>query len=186
MTKKSLGRLQRDQEKLQQDQAMVKFHKDKEVNKAWDELKDIHQQLLISIMGISTEVGNMFSVPEINNFLENTNQTVDLIRCLSDDTKTLSTRIASIFESHKDKSGGWTTEDEFFSTVQIFEQYHAISSEISGLIFPNYQILANQYTAAVVRAEEIVKKENDAKALTDPNVISDIVPKESIENNDQQ
>lgn len=186
MTKKSLGRLQRDQEKLQQQQAMEKFHKDKEVNKAWDELKGIHQQLLSTIMGISTEVGNMFSIPEINNFLENTKETVDLIRCLSDDTKSLSTRIASVYESHKDKTGGWTTEDEFFSTVQIFEQYHAINSEISGLIFPNYQILANHYTTAVVRAEEIVKSKNAENALTDPTVISDIVPKESIENNDKQ
>lgn len=179
MTKKSLGRLKRDQEKLQHDQALQKFEEDKKTNKAWDELKNIHGQILSSIMGISTEVTRMFSIPEINNFLENSAETISLIRCLSDDTKTLSARIASIYETHKDKSGGWSTEEEFYATIQVFEQYHAINSEISGLIFPNYQILSNHYTVAVVKAEEIVKKQKEQQDLVNPEVISDIQPKES-------
>lgn len=173
MTKKSLGRLQRDQEKKATDEALVKFEKDKLTNKAWDELKSIHGQIVSCIIGISSEVARMFSIPELNNFLENTKETSDLIRCVAEDTKSLSKRVASIYETHKDKIGGWNTEEEFFASVQIFEQYHAINSEISGLIFPNYNILTNHYTVAVVKAEEIVKKQKEENDLLNPNVVSD-------------
>lgn len=187
MTKKSLGRLQRDQEKKNEQIARQDFEKNKDINRAWDDLKDIHGQILTTILGISSEVSNMFSIPELNNFLENTTETSNLIRCIAEDTKTLSVRLASIFETHKDRTGGWKTEEELFSTLQVFEQYHAINNEISGLIYPNYEILTQHYTVAVAKAEEIVKKQKEQEDLTNPNVVSDVVEKtsnpESVENN---
>lgn len=176
MTKKSQSRLDRDA-------AAKKYEEDKKNNKAWDELKNIHSQILGVIINISTELTNMFSIPEINKFLSNSAESSNLIRCISDDSKQISKRLAELFITHKDKSGGWNTDQEFFDTIAIFEQYNSINSEINGLIIPNFEILSRHYAEAVARAEKIVAEEKASRELTDPNVVSDVTPKESAQEN---
>lgn len=170
MTKKSYARQQRDQ-------ATKKLNEERKSNTAWDELKGLHGSILEMVIKTSSEITSMFSIPELHRFLDNHKETSSLIKCLADDTMQISQELKNIFELHKDKSGGWNTDEEYFATLQIYESYSSLFNKLHGVVLPNFEQLSTQYLNAVNKANTYLEEAKKQEDLTDPDVITDVEPK---------
>lgn len=182
MTKKSLARQERDaaaaQEIKQTAEAEIAFNQEKNTNKAWDELKTLNQHIHSQIITANEQVVDLFKVPQLHGFLQNPTNTASVIRCLAADVRNILEQVTGLLKLHEDKCGGWSTTEEYFQTIEIYEQYVSIQNLFEGVLMPSITQLTEDFAFAIRQAEECIKdSEPKPDELTDPTVISDAIIK---------
>lgn len=181
MTKKSIGRIQRDLNKNSQAEAHNEFEKLRKSNKSWDDLEAIYIDSKTMLLAIPSQISDMYSVKGIDKFLPNQIAAADCLRCLGTDLKVLHGDLEKIHNSHVGKAGICVDDNDFISSLTIAEAYNAFRVKFEGVILPTVQELGIQFDKAVEKVNEIIKKDKDEKStdgILDPTVITDVEVKE--------
>lgn len=183
MTKKSAARLERDAQAKEQEAKLIQFEKIKKTNKCWDELKQIANSCANMMLSTNAQLAAIYKTEGISNFLPNPVEVKTTLRGLSQDLLTFNEDLSRIFNSHKDRSGGFTNEDDFAASISVFEAYHAFQTRYDAIISPSVTYLLEQAAAAeqsILAAIQANKTNLDEQAkidLVNPDVVSDAVIK---------
>lgn len=177
MTKKSQSRIQRDIAKKELEDL-------KKNNNAWDDLQVIYINSKNQISVIGQEIINLFSIKEIYNYLENRELTANMIRCLSQDITSVTNDLEAIYSSHKDKTGQWVDEDDFISSLSIFEAYTALQARVEGTILPNIVELTKQFDNAVETIKKDSQSSNEVNGVVDVKFDEVNIEAAKVENNE--
>ena len=169
MTKKSASRLERDAKQKA-------FEQEKNNNRAWDELNELHSRISVQFIEITSQISQMFSIQNLHIFLENKQKVTEYLKTLNSDIGALNQELSDLYKIHKDKNGGWKEMDDFLMALELFESYRILQSKFEGIIMPLVISLTQEFDKAMVVVNDTIKKK-EAENLTDPNVVSDAVIK---------
>ena len=171
MTKKSVGRMQRDAEKKLTTEKGVSAASDIQSNNTcWDDLNSMYSsmcQLLCSHTALSEFTNNA----ELMSAVINKELLISNINILSNDLNSMNIELINIHDMHKNMSGGTKDPDMLMYSIGIFEHYNLFMEKHDAVILPTaYSIIAQLDEAEkLLMAADKINSE-----LTDPNVISDI------------
>lgn len=177
MTKKSYARQQRDRA-LKQGNSILKQNQGR---LGWDELKDIYEKISSGIDVSVHHLAKELQDESLYEFFPDKNQAVILIKGLESDIARLRKELSDIYALHKDRTGGFGEDvQDLMKCIEIGENYTSFNTRFSALIIPNITLLSDS-----------IRKAHDAKAVVmkaiaemneqNPNVVTDVVAKESSE-----
>ena len=168
MTKKSVGRLERDAKK-KSIETLMKDPSSDLMN--WGDLDRIYTDNMSMLITANQNMADVFKIPGIINNVPDKKGTVDHIRGLAKDVRFFGEELSKINIQHKEKSGIVKDSDETVEAIKVFEGYVNWQQEYHSVIIPTITFLSEQAGLAA----EIVEKE---EGLLDPKVISDVAAKE--------
>lgn len=128
MTKKSMARVQRDNEQREVDDKL-------KTNTCWDDLTGIYanvRELLIR----HTAIASFKDRVEIHNFLRDRNSTIQHISILANDLLALNQQLSNVHQKHVNKKGGAKTLDEMMESYGIANEYLELSSKHDTVVMP--------------------------------------------------
>ena len=158
MTKKSLGRLQRDAAKKEQKALAPKtptealqalkdgdidafkqnpeLEKFFEENRSWDDLEQLFQTASRQLIGSFEHLIQLFKTPGLIMFLESEehSETKILFEGIKRDFEQLSELLKTIHDQHKHHSGSVKSVEEMSKSIQIFEAYGEYTVRYDALI----------------------------------------------------
>lgn len=163
MTKKSVGRLQRDAEAKERKRLLDNEMKD---NRNWD---DLHEQyancntLLLSSAG----VGQVITEHGLLPYIENQKLLDDNIRLLTRDIGSLHAELKQIYGQHSAKRGG-ATEEDVMQGFAVYELYVLWIERYNALIPPTVNHIL-EMTGEAGRKKDEAEKATAAEQAADPN-----------------
>lgn len=168
MTKKSAGRLLRDEEKKKDSELFKK-------NSCWSDLADLQNpclDLIISTSRLAQELLDTTLIP----FYENYKSVTVNMSILARDLNRISSTYQGIVNKHVNRSGSASPE-EFMDCMKISAEYAALKEDIDGTMMPTVLHLIEEFGMAKQRQFQA----STVPALTpeqDPSVITDVEVKE--------
>ena len=121
------------------------------VNTFWDDARDLYYKSVSAIDQTHGQLAHFLRTlvadPEKVAMIKDTAGLVNNINLLSRDIEEHSQRLAAIFATHSDKSGGTSTPDEHLSVIQIHGQYHDALEIYDTTIMPTVTHIFEQIGA---------------------------------------
>lgn len=164
MTKKSYARQQRDANKKDLETL-------KKTNTCWDDLKKISDSCFISLHTANNNLVEIYKTDRLINFIPKKTEVKVALRGLSQDLNMFTSELVRINALHKDKSGGFTEDEDLSLSLNLFEEYATWQTKYEAVVMPTVLFLLEQ-------AELALQAGSNADAATDPNVVTDVVVKE--------
>jgi hypothetical protein len=180
MTKKSAGRLKRDEMKKQ-----LEANPQAAEAATWDKLTGIYTTCAQALVNNHSNMLRLFAIPGLLQNVPDVVLVEKALTGLDNDVKDFSEELLSIRQLHISKVGDCVDENETMQLFEIFEKYHSYDSRYNAIILPTVMELSEQATLGknkmiqdLQKAEALAAEELAKKQLVDPNVISDIQIKE--------
>lgn len=173
MTKKSLARQERDKLKAE----MTKQQQD---NKCWDDMASLYNSFAEALVTANSQLNEIYKVPNLVNFIPKKDEVIVALRGLSQDIRQFGTDLNTIHSRHKDRTGGFTDEEDMMASIQVFEEYTNYQVRYDAVIMPTVTFLLEQAELAFIRINEVAtasQAEKEKADLVDPTVISDAIVK---------
>lgn len=185
MTKKSQARLARDAERRHQTPTLKQLddvHKKGGIakNTGWDDLVALHADCF-RLLNSHGDIGAYARNPNLMRHIEDQALLASNIAQLASDIKKLASELKEIGAQHTGKTGGTTTPDELIQNITIYEQYNLFMERHGAVVMPTVLHIVEQFERAEHLYLRELKAAAEANALTDPAVVSDVVPKEHTE-----
>lgn len=175
MTKKSDGRLKRDQQKQELNDA----GKQAAESNSWDSLEHCYQHHM-QLFGQYLKLSRKLIEPEVQANILNQVHSDNLARGMDDAVCSLHERTEALHNGHKGKTGLTKNDAEWFDVVTMFQSYAALIEEHQMLVTPMAHELTEIITAAEFAIQHKAKIAAQAKKdLLNPNVVSDVVVMEN-------
>lgn len=165
MTKKSQARLQRDANKKDIDTL-------KKTNTCWDDLKKISESCFVSIATANQQLLAVYRTEGLLNFIPNRDEVKVSLRGLAQDVSMFTDDLTRIHSLHKDKTGGFTEDEDLSLSLTLFEEYANWQTRYEAVVMPTVLFLLEQ-------AELALHAGTASKEVTDVNVVTDVEIKES-------
>lgn len=163
MTKKSLGRQQRDADAKERKRLLENEMKD---NRNWDDLHEQHancQTLLLSSAGVGAVITEHGLLPYITDHVTlNAN-----IQLLTRDLGTLNAELKQIYAQHSAKTGS-ANEDDVMQGFAIYELYVLWIERYNSLIPPTVNHILEMTAEAGSKKDE-AEAATAAEKASDPN-----------------
>lgn len=140
----------------------------------WEELDHIYITCANALNGPTSEINNVYRIPGIFNYIDNAVNVKTALLSLAGDIRTLAAELKMIKQTHEGKTGLITTPEDAQLSIGVFEQYFNFQEKFNGIILPTAMILAEEAGKAVNKMQEVI----DASNLQNPDVITDVTPKE--------
>jgi len=174
MTKKSAGRIARDQANKQQN-----FSSAGDSSSAgWDDLDGIYNAAVQTLLTANDKMIELFKTPGVMLNVPNNQECVISIRGLDKDLKFFADELKSIRAQHEGKTGKTVDEDETILCLNLFERYVAFHQRYNSVIIPTITYLAEQAGEAVRIMQALYDKQIALQGVNDPTVITDVVAKD--------
>lgn len=157
MTKKSQGRLARDE--------MQKQHK--AGSTCWSDLENIYTACNNAVVNAKQKIHDLYSEKYVRPFLENHKEIAVNLRGITDDGNRLLESLNSIRAKHIDKKGGAEVDSqELIESLQLSSEYEQWQSQLELAFLPTVEYLISEFSAAHNRYLTALKaqEENQAQA----------------------
>jgi hypothetical protein len=155
-------------------------YKNEESNQSWDDLEGIYKSCTEALVVANNSVVELFRIPGVSENIENRQETKISILGLDKDIKFFSNQLKEIHEIHKGKTGLIKDEDELGTCLEIFEKYHSFQTTYQSVIIPTVITLSEEVGKAAQRMNDAIRKEQEILDIQNPNVITEVLPKENI------
>lgn len=171
MTQKSAARKERD--------AQAAEHKEHlKTNTAWADLEELYVSIATALARTWEHVVGQFSDEAV---IRNTDpakykEIMALFQGLDSDVQSLVEELIAIHALHKDKTGGSRTDEDFTTTVTIYEQYHSVQERMAVLVMGNAQIIL-EHAARAITTTAVKELESEDPTNLDVNVVTDVQAK---------
>lgn len=140
----------------------------------WESLEDIYQAIGSGIVETAEQVNQ--AVQMIRSVgIENNRELAISVNGLTRDIEAYAETLAQIHKRHAGKTGQVKDGDELVSLFSIFEDYSALNGRMRANTMPVMLTITEHISIA---ANQL--KEKAAQDAQDPNVVTDVVVKESV------
>lgn len=148
-------------------------------NNFWDEATKHYQLSIEAIQQVEgalvDKLQDIVADEQAYNSLPDTQQLLSSIKVLSKDIVAHVDRLNSIYDQHKDKTGGTKDPDEHIAVIKINEEYAMALEVYEANIIPNTTHILEQIGTIETALEELKKSQ-----ATDVSVITDVEIKQPI------
>lgn len=154
------------------------------VNTFWDDAQNVYRVAMSGIQRTHGELANYLSAfvndPEAMERVPDMNELLANINLLNRDIQEHMERLTAIYDRHKDRTGGTQTPDDNMHVIQIHGLYADQMSLYDSTITPTVTHIYEQcgITRELLAVEKAKLMEQQAAALLDTSVISDVAVKE--------
>ena len=139
MTKKSIGRVARDE-------AKEKLDKELQNNRQWDELNSLYMRAKAFIAAHSN-LTIVLDNPDILRLIEDKKTLVENIKILTRDLRQHNEELEMIYSIHKGRHGDCDVSDIMLH-FEIFEKYSQFMTQIQAVVSPTFAHICEQTTQA--------------------------------------
>lgn len=167
MTKKSVGRQQRDAAKKEQEEKLKH-------NTVWDDVALIHEQCLELIKSNLTTAEQLKNTALIPFYTDYKSVSINM-RTFAGDLMRITEEFKAIQQEHIGKSGAASDIDEYMKSIAIHQKYSAWMMHYQGVVLPTITHLIEELGTAAQRL--IDSQRPTLTPEQDPSVITDVVVK---------
>jgi methionyl-tRNA synthetase len=163
MTKKSLNRMERDEQKKKADLA------ESQSRDLWRDLDDMYKKCSLGLASQSA-LGIVLNRKELIAQIADGATFLINVRTLRRDIESMALELNQIYDQHKEYGRRDTTMEEVFSTVpfQILELYSAFALKAESVLTPTVNHILEQTNAAELRLKALTQIVEDVEAGIDP------------------
>lgn len=158
LNRKQRREMERLNKKIGKDyEAIMKTYQEYyDTNKSWDDLENLYKANASMLANNFSQLISLYKTPEMITFLESEDftETKVMFSGVQKDFEEMSNRLVSIHDKHKGLTGGVTNEQEFNSSLLIFEEYNDFTEKYSALITPTYNSLMEKAGVALGKIKE--------------------------------
>jgi hypothetical protein len=171
MTKKSASRLARDAQKENNKNNPVE-------SSTWDDLEEIHDAHATALFDANRELIDLYKISGIRENIPDKESTAVSLRGLGRDIKDFTMRLTEIHQKHNTRKGSINMDipEDHALAFNLASEYTTFADDYRSVILPNVIFLAEQADLS----RQVLQRVFQAKAdITNPNVVTDVVIKES-------
>lgn len=165
MTKKSYGRLQRDN-----------AQKELEKTRAWDDLMQIYNDC-VATLGAHAHLARAANDEMLLMRIENKATLLTNLNLLKRDLLQLSDELKQLHDKHASRTGAANDVDDHWYSIQLYEQYALWMQKHEAVVMPTVYHLVEQIQAAERQLVLEQNAERQAEAVRDVNVVTDVLVK---------
>lgn len=169
MTQKSHARQMRDAQKKAAAAELKGMQSDN--TPIWDEIKSIHNNFVRLLNSNVVYVNYLNENKHLQPFFKEPGLVANYINILGRDHNEFVSRLNKIHEAHQDKSGDAKEHNDISLAIGLGNEYDLFGQQFAAVINPTIAHL----TAYVKEAEAAY---NEAQAVSDINVVTDVAFKE--------
>ena len=161
MTKKSVGRLERDLVDSKNKNAKKMRDDYFKKNTGWDDANDLYQAAALMVVGTGETIRQGYSDKTVFDHF-NQQEKVEVntsINGMNKDLQQFTTELLVLQDLHKDRSGAVKTDDDFTKIIEIGQAYSDFTARFSAVVSPNQKFLTDKLGVALTRREEIKSTE---------------------------
>jgi len=137
----------------------------------WQDLDEIYDCIAQQILMSGKTIRDLLEVEGIRERLNDRREMVIAINGFVKDLDTFSTALKTIHDKHLGKVG-LITGDDFILSINVFEEYRALSVQFDSVVMPNIVYISTEigYTADAILAER-AKKNIDTTQPTEGETV---------------
>ena len=135
-------------------------------NRGWDDLNKTAREIRVSLPKPFLAIHETLSNKAIKDNLDPTKvkKIVVLLKTLQEDTGFFIETSDKISSLHKNKSGGWKTDNDLMQILECSEQHRKLQAQAEAIITPTFQALAQECLVAETAVSELVLMAEKEKA----------------------
>lgn len=138
----------------------------------WKDLDEIYNATAQSIIMSGKTIRDLLSIEGIKERLNERHEMVIAVNGFIKDLDTFSTALKSVHDKHAHKTG-LISETDFILSIEIFEEYRALSVQFDSVVMPNIVYISTEigYTADALLAERAKLKEETPIETTSEDTV---------------
>lgn len=144
------------------------------ITQTWDELNDLKKTLAETIMMFASQFGALTGDPSVMNALalkpESVAEFNKTIETIQTDLTFFSAKVKELRVQHEERTGR-------FQTIEDYSLFSRLSIEYQNAVSDLNTLLAPTITSVILLVNDCLNAKQAAD-LADPNVVSDVTPKE--------
>lgn len=125
----------------------------------WSDLDKIYESISQTIIMSGITIRDLLLIEGIKERLNDRHEMVIAINGFNKDLDTFSKALRSVYDKHAGRTG-LITGDDFIKSIEIFEEYRALSLQFDAVVMPNIVHISTEigYTADAILAERAAQE----------------------------
>jgi hypothetical protein len=160
--------------------------KEQEPNNAWTEAHELYLKLREENANIAASVvqgiRSVTGDARRSSYVRDSARLTTLIKCYDVDFVKYENDLETVYATHSDRRGGSTTPEDHIFVLNVYSQYQDIFTVFDEISSKTVKDLFEEIAYVDLKDKEYHDNISQLAALSDPSVVSDVVAKEVITN----